>query len=53
MSAPAIVTYDGNEYMLVEAECCRTWEVDPRFRIGRCGYCGERPKILWQEAEKP
>lgn len=39
------VTYDGRDYHLTEATCCRTWEVAFGFKIGRCGYCGERPTV--------
>lgn len=31
--------------LLVEAECCRTWLVNPLARIGKCGLCGKRPVI--------
>lgn len=31
--------------LLVEATCCRTWPVFPLLGIGRCGYCGQRPKV--------
>lgn len=23
--------------------CCRDWPMVPAIRVGRCGYCGERP----------
>ena len=37
---------EGMTALLVEAVCCRTWLVSPFARIGRCGYCGERPVIV-------
>lgn len=45
------VTYDGHDYLLVRAECCRVWEVALGFKIGRCGYCGQHPRII--QDEKP
>ena len=40
------VKVEGMTALLVEAVCCRTWLVSPFARIGRCGYCGERPVIV-------
>lgn len=31
---------------LAEAYCCRSWPVIRGVRIGRCGYCGEVPRIV-------
>lgn len=34
---------------LGEATCCRVWVVDLTARIGRCGLCGEVPKVSRRE----
>lgn len=34
---------DGQTYYLYVVKCCREWEVALGFKVGRCGYCGERP----------
>ena len=36
---------EGERYYLAKAYCCREWSVILGVRIGRCGYCGERPVI--------
>jgi hypothetical protein len=35
------------DFPLVIAACCREWPVALGQRIGRCGFCGERPVIDW------
>lgn len=37
----------GNTVLIVtKAYCCREWTVLAYVRLGRCGYCGQRPVIL-------
>lgn len=31
--------------LLAIAVCCREWPVYPFMRMGRCGYCNERPVV--------
>jgi len=35
------------------ATCCREWPVSYLARIGRCGFCGERPVINRLSVEQP
>ena len=35
------------DFPLAIAVCCREWPVALGQRIGRCGFCGERPVIDW------
>lgn len=38
--------YDGQVYILTTATCeCREWQVCTQFPIGRCKYCGTKPKV--------
>ena len=30
---------------IVTGYCCREWPLALGVRIGRCGYCGEVPKV--------
>lgn len=39
----------GDVHIIRHAECCRVWPVGwagPGTSIGRCGYCGTKPKLL-------
>ncbi len=36
---------------VVRAYCCREWVVWALSRIGRCGYCADRPRILLADLE--
>ena len=38
---------------LAIAVCCREWPVTIDARIGRCGFCGERPIIDWTRDVPP
>ena len=33
--------------------CCREWILALGHKVGRCGYCGERPVYLRQDTENP
>jgi hypothetical protein len=35
------------------ASCCRLWAVLLYTRIGRCGVCGERPRLVAAEPPWP
>ena len=37
---------DHKPHLLMKAYCCREWPVDPRYRLGRCGYCRQIPVII-------
>ena len=41
------------DFPLVTAVCCREWPVTYVARIGRCGFCGERPVIDWTLSVPP
>jgi hypothetical protein len=41
------------DFPLVIAVCCREWPVALGQRIGRCGFCGERPVIDWTRDVPP
>lgn len=34
-----------DDYLIVEAVCCRKWPVALGIAIGKCGYCGMKPVI--------
>ena len=34
-----------DDYLIVEAVCCRTWPVAFGIPMGRCGLCHEKPVI--------
>jgi len=38
---------------LAIAVCCREWLVDSSSRIGRCGFCGERPIVVGWDDQPP
>lgn len=33
----------------ITVRCCRDWPAVPGYRVGRCGLCGERPKLVHDE----
>jgi len=37
--------------VILRARCCRDWPTLAMTRMGRCGYCGERPAVvgMWDE----
>jgi hypothetical protein len=39
--------YSLEDYLIVEAECCRKWPVAFGIPMGRCGICNRRPVISY------
>lgn len=31
--------------------CCRVWPLSPMWKVGKCGYCGQRPEAEATESE--
>ena len=47
LSGVRVTNYTLEDYLIVEAECCRVWPVAFMVPMGRCGYCGRRPVIRY------
>lgn len=47
-----VLTTDQMRALIVTAQCCREWPVLPYARIGRCGYCNQRPRTISEASDE-